>query len=45
MKKIYLILSITIFYTNVEAQINVYSHRHYDSDKILFKKFTDETGI
>ena len=27
------------------AEINVYTHRHYDSDKILFKKFTDITGI
>ena len=27
------------------AEINVYSHRHYDSDKILFKKFTDMYGI
>jgi len=27
------------------AEINVYSHRHYDSDKILFKRFTKETGI
>ena len=27
------------------AEINVYSHRHYDSDKILFTQFTKETGI
>ena len=27
------------------AEINVYTHRHYDSDKILFKKFTDMYGI
>tara|TARA_S200000501_G_scaffold214753_1_gene201630 strand:- start:2756 stop:3775 length:1020 start_codon:yes stop_codon:yes gene_type:complete len=27
------------------SDINVYSHRHYESDKILFKKFTEETGI
>ena len=27
------------------ADINIYTHRHYDSDKILFKKFTDITGI
>lgn len=25
--------------------INIYSARHYDSDKVLFKKFEDETGI
>ena len=25
--------------TAIQAQLNIYSHRHYDSDKILFKKF------
>jgi len=25
--------------------VNVYSHRHYDSDKELFARFTEETGI
>ncbi len=29
----------------ISAQINLYTHRHYDSDKILFEKFTKETGI
>ena len=28
-----------------KAEVNVYTHRHYDSDKILFKKFTDMYGI
>lgn len=27
------------------AEVNVYSHRHYDSDKLLFETFTKETGI
>lgn len=27
------------------SEINIYTHRHYDSDKILFKKFTNLTGI
>ena len=27
------------------GDINVYTHRHYDSDKILFKDFTNLTGI
>jgi iron(III) transport system substrate-binding protein len=31
--------------STLTAEINVYSHRHYDSDKILFKRFTEETGI
>ena len=25
--------------------LNVYSARHYDSDKELYKRFEDETGI
>lgn len=25
--------------------VNVYSHRHYDTDKELFRRFTQETGI
>ncbi len=31
--------------TASQAQLNIYSHRHYDSDKVLFKKFTEKTGI
>lgn len=27
------------------GEVNVYSHRHYDSDKLLFKKFEEKTGI
>ncbi len=27
------------------SEVNVYSHRHYDSDKVLFKKFEEKTGI
>ena len=27
------------------ADLNIYTHRHYDSDKLLFEKFTDLTGI
>lgn len=26
-------------------EVNVYSHRHYDTDKGIFKLFTDKTGI
>jgi iron(III) transport system substrate-binding protein len=25
--------------------VNVYSHRHYDTDQLLFDRFTEETGI
>jgi len=28
-----------------EALVNVYTHRHYDSDKKLFAEFEDKTGI
>ena len=41
-KKLIMLFSIFSF---LSAEINVYTHRHYDSDKILFKKFTDVTGI
>jgi len=27
------------------SEVNVYSHRHYDTDKELFKMFEDKTGI
>ena len=29
----------------MSADLNIYTHRHYNSDKLLFKKFTDLTGI
>ena len=38
-------LLILIASAPIRAQINLYTHRHYDSDKILFEKFTKETGI
>ena len=28
-----------------EPVVNVYSHRHYDTDEALFQRFTEETGI
>ncbi len=28
-----------------EAVVNVYSHRHYDTDEALFQRFTELTGI
>ncbi len=27
------------------GEVNVYSHRHYDSDKQLYARFTEQTGI
>ena len=29
----------------IEREVNVYTKRHYDSDKELFTRFTEETGI
>ena len=41
-KQLIIVISMISF---ILADINIYSHRHYDSDKILFKKFTDMSGI
>ncbi|OCL88690.1 Iron uptake protein A1 precursor [Aliarcobacter thereius] len=46
MKKI--LLSLTILFSSVifaSSEVNVYSQRHYDSDKKLFKEFEAKTGI
>ncbi|QKF68164.1 iron(III)/spermidine/putrescine ABC transporter, periplasmic substrate-binding protein [Arcobacter venerupis] len=37
-----IILASSLFASN---EVNVYSQRHYDSDKILYKQFEKETGI
>ena len=46
MKKIFLLL-FTIFSSLAMAQgtLNIYTERHYDSDKILFSEFEKQTGI
>ncbi|MCG8604918.1 Fe(3+) ABC transporter substrate-binding protein [bacterium] len=31
--------------SDLKGEVNVYSHRHYDTDKLLFKKFSKQTGI
>jgi iron(III) transport system substrate-binding protein len=31
--------------TEEKNEVNVYTHRHYDSDKQLFELFTEQTGI
>jgi iron(III) transport system substrate-binding protein len=31
--------------TSEEGVVNVYSHRHYDTDEALFQRFTELTGI
>ncbi|MEL1233226.1 MAG: Fe(3+) ABC transporter substrate-binding protein [Candidatus Neomarinimicrobiota bacterium] len=39
------LIILTSMISFILADINIYTHRHYDSDKILFKKFTDMSGI
>ncbi len=39
------ILLLNFIITFLLGDINVYTHRHYDSDKKLFAKFTELTGI
>lgn len=40
------LLGITLFVSSTFAsEVNVYSHRHYDTDKELFKMFEEKTGI
>lgn len=31
--------------TESKGEVNIYTHRHYESDQQLFKKFEEETGI
>ena len=40
-----LLITLSLFYSFTFSELNIYTHRHYDSDKALFKKFTDKTGI
>lgn len=44
-KKFLFTLSILITSSLFSNEVNVYSHRHYDTDKKLFKMFEEETGI
>ena len=44
MIKLFLTLALT--YISIYAnEVNIYTHRHYPSDQILFDKFTEKTGI
>ena len=46
MKKIQLILLLSFFgHVMMADEVNVYTSRHYDSDEVLYKEFTQETGI
>jgi len=37
-----MVLASTLF---ASSEVNVYSQRHYDADKLLFKQFEEKTGI
>ena len=43
-KLTYVVLLSILSYASTD-EVNVYSHRHYDTDKQLFKTFTKQTGI
>ncbi|MBL6786281.1 MAG: extracellular solute-binding protein [Candidatus Pelagibacter bacterium] len=46
MKIFIFLISIIFFFSNVSAtEVNIFSSRHYDSDKEIYKKFTSQTGI
>jgi len=41
-----IVISVALLIISLHAnEVNIYTHRHYPSDEILFKKFTKETGI
>ena len=39
------LLSVNIPANSTEKEVKVYSGRHYNTDRIIFKKFAEETGI
>ncbi len=42
---LFLLLSLILFNELSANEINLFTTRHYDSDTIIFKEFTDQTGI
>ena len=49
MKRYLILISITIFLSscteNEKNEINIYSKRHYEVDRLQYKKFEEKTGI
>ncbi len=45
LKKLLLSLAVLTSSLIASSEVNVYSHRHYDTDKKLFKMFEEQTGI
>ncbi len=44
-KKGFLFALALVSMLNASSEVNVYSHRHYDADKQLFKMFEEQTGV
>ncbi len=44
MIKIFLTIVVLLISSNAN-EVNIYTHRHYPSDEVLFKTFTEKTGI
>ena len=46
-RKLSIIILINLFMVGAlyASEVNVYTSRHYDSDDVLYQKFTDATGI
>lgn len=45
MKKVLLALGLLVSGLLAQQEVNIYSHRHYDADKELFRLFKEQTGI
>lgn len=47
MIRLFWLLIVFFFSQTISAQqaVNVYTHRHYDADRLLFERFTEQTGI
>ena len=39
------LLNVNIHANSTEKEVKVYSGRHYNTDRSIYKKFADETGI
>ncbi|MCH7224718.1 extracellular solute-binding protein [Haloferula sp. A504] len=45
MKRVILLLNILFLAATAAKEVRLYTERHYDSDKRIFKQFTEQTGI
>ncbi|MEM8887203.1 MAG: Fe(3+) ABC transporter substrate-binding protein [Bacteroidota bacterium] len=42
---LFLLISLLGCSSEVKNSITLYTHRHYDTDQVIFEKFTEQTGI